>query len=488
MLIELRGEAFREAAGVDRAVVFFKAAIIELESERQKWNAEKRMWKIWQSQLQADMSLSTVADSFTRAIADIEDALSIVSQRLEPLLAIQQKSGDVRTKISNLTDRIDAMIVNVRSEALRGDTAIIFSRAYLQQLFDLIHEPSELFRRLPPPDPAFVAQNGRLFSLQAIIFFSVLILIFRYRSNLLENPACRFLGKRPLSLSVFVSIFALSAYYGSSPVSWPAPWRALMFALAGVVTARLIVTIIETVWIKQMINVLFLMMIGFEGMLTLGVPMALMRLYILFVSIAGLIYFGWRAHWAAVSGYSTMLIWTMRLLFLTSTTIAIINIIGFSYIALRAIDGAIRTIFLVLMGWFMHQLIRSIIIAAFEWLPEDRFAFLRRDADNIQKRVLFFSDILIIFIVSSYLLVVWKLYAIPADVMQDFFAFELPLGDEQVTLGLIILAALILYSSFLLSWSLQALLKENVLSRYELDRGDDIGSHGHLIRLAHRIF
>jgi small-conductance mechanosensitive channel len=171
----------------------------------------------------------------------------------------------------------------------------------------------------------------------------------------------------------------------------------------------------------------------------------------------------------------------LRFLFLVSVVIAITNLIGFSTFALQVMDGMIRTVILVLMGWFMHRLIRTLIEAMLQYFPSDRFTFLKLDVNGIKQRMLFFADAFIIFLLVSYLLVVWKLYAIPADVMQDFLVLKLPFGEQQVTIGLVILAALIVYGSFLLSWSLQAMFKENVLSRYQLDRG----ARHSIMRLMH---
>jgi hypothetical protein len=49
-----------------------------------------------------------VAAAFTRANTDINQALDIIARKLEPLLEVQQKAGDVGAKIIGLTDQIDA--------------------------------------------------------------------------------------------------------------------------------------------------------------------------------------------------------------------------------------------------------------------------------------------------------------------------------------------------------------------------------------------
>jgi small-conductance mechanosensitive channel len=72
-------------------------------------------------------------------------------------------------------------------------------------------------------------------------------------------------------------------------------------------------------------------------------------------------------------------------------------------------------------------------------------------------------------------------FAIPVEALQAFFAFGFHIGEQQITIGLIVTSALILYVAFVFSWGVQALLMENVLPRRNMDTGTQVS----IVRLVH---
>jgi small-conductance mechanosensitive channel len=476
-LAALKGELRQEADDIKRVVESLTETIQEVEFRRRNWLAEKDRWNRWQSQLGADLSLASVAAAFTRATTDIDQALDIISRKLEPLLEVQQKAGDIGAKLSSLTDQIDAMMAQQRGGTLRGGMPTMFSIAYLHQLIDLVNEPARLIKALTPPDPAFFVEKGWVLALQVVVFALMFAMVRRYRPNLLENSDRRFLVKRPISLSLFVAIFTLNFLYESPPTLW----RVLVGTVAGVVTARLVAAFVKEPWIKRAIYILILVMIGFQALLIAGVPMAVMRLFLLVWSLAGIVYFGWRARKRAVAGKPAALIWLLRLVLVMFAIITVADVIGFGNFAVQIMDGAIRTSILLLMGWAMLRLIRVALELGVESLPVDKFSFLRKNTDAILRRVIFFTNSVIVIFVAANLLVAWQLYAIPVEALQAFFSFGMTIGEQRITLGLVVAAILILYGAFALSWGLQALLMEKVLSSRQMDTGARLS----IVRLVH---
>ncbi len=476
-LAALKGEVRSETDDVERVVKSLTETIQDVESRRRTWLAAQNRWDGWRSQLGKDLALTSVADAFTRATTDINEALDILSRKLEPLLAVQQRAGDIGAKIRSLTDQIDVMMAKQRGGTLRGGMPNMISITYLQQLIELANEPSRLIKTLTPLDPAFLTAKGWVIVLQVVVFVLMFTLVRRYRSRLLDNPGRRFLGKRPVSLSLFVTIFTLSFLYGSPPTLW----RVLIQTVAGVVTARLVSAFVKESWIKRAIYILILVMIGFQALLIAGVPMALMRLFLLVCSVAGIAYFGWRGRKGAAAGNPAARVWLLRLVVVVFVIITVADVIGFGNFAVQIMDGAIRTSILLLMGWAGIRLVRAALELGAESLPTGNLLLIRQNADAILKRVIFFVNILIVLFVAANLMVAWKLYAMPVEAMQAFFTFGVTLGEQRITLGLVMTAALILYGAFALSWGLQALLMENVLSRQQMDTGARLS----IVRLAH---
>jgi potassium efflux system protein len=83
--------------------------------------------------------------------------------------------------------------------------------------------------------------------------------------------------------------------------------------------------------------------------------------------------------------------------------------------------------------------------------------------------------------VIASLLVAWKVFALPSEALQEFSGFGFTIGGHDITLGLVLIAGLILYGAFVISWGLQNLLMENVLSRGQMDTGARLS----IVRLVH---
>jgi potassium-dependent mechanosensitive channel len=476
-LAALKGEVRGEADAVDRVVAALSESIRAVEGWRRQWSAEKNRWAQWRAVLGEDLALQSVADASTRAGAAIDAALDLIALKLEPLLVVQQKAGDIAARTRGLLDRIDAMMAQQRGGSLRGGTPLMFSVGYLRQLIDLALDPAKLIKPLPPPGPVFFSRKGWVIILQAVVFAALLILLRRYRPILLEHTGRRFLGKRSVSVSLFTAVFTLSFLYGPQP----AVWRMLIQTLAGGAAARLGAAFVREAWIKRAIYILIFVMIAFQILLILGVPLALMRLFILIWTAAGMVYYGWRARQRVDSGNTHWSGWLLRLIVLVFGIIAATDIIGLGGFAVQLMDGAIRTAVLLLMGWAMIRLARVALEAGFESLPMENLAFLRKNAHVILARATLACNILIVAFVASSLLAAWKLYVVPMEALQAFFTFGITLGGQKITVGLVLVAAVILYGAFVLSWGLQSLLLENVLSRRQMDAGARIS----IARLVH---
>jgi potassium efflux system protein len=475
-LAALKGEVRSQADSLTRATDELADTIRKVEAWRRQWTAEKKQWAQWRSVLGEDLGLQSVSESFSRSTADTKEALELISRKLEPLLTVQQKAGDTGARMRGLMERIDAMMVRQRGGTLRSGTPTMFSMGYMRQLIDLALEPGKSVKALPPPDMAFFSTNGWVIALQVIVFVLLFAILRRHRASLLGHAQRRFLGKRPVSVSLFVAVFTLSFLYGPQP----AIWRMLIQTLAAAATARLVSSFVQEGWVKRAIYILVLVVVGFQSLLIIGAHLALMRLFILVWTVAGAIYYGWRIRKVAASDKPTWLVWLLRLIVLVFAIIAGADFIGLGGFSIQLMDAAIRTAVFLLMGWAMIRLARVALELASESLPTQRFAFLRRNTNAILSRTILVCNCLIVAFVAANLLVAWKLFAIPVDALHAFFAFGVTVGGQKITAGLMLMAGAILYGAFVLSWGLQNLLMENVLNR-----GMDTGARISIVRLVH---
>ena len=92
-LAAFKSDVRNQADDVKGVVNTLNEWIKALEHQRRRWRVDKDRWDQWRSTLQMDLEIPSVASTFDRANRDIETALSLLSQRLEPLLVVQLQAA-----------------------------------------------------------------------------------------------------------------------------------------------------------------------------------------------------------------------------------------------------------------------------------------------------------------------------------------------------------------------------------------------------------
>lgn len=474
------GETRIEIDTLERLSDSFTQATRELENQRKIWLTEKHRWNLWQDQMVADVAIQSVADAFARAKGSIDQALSIIARKLVPLLEIQQKISKMETEIRNLTYQIEARMDQQRGDTLRGGMPTMFSAVYWQTISSLAKQPASLIRGAPSIDPIFFRKKGWVIALQTVFFFIFLSLVRRYQQRLSEIPNCQFIAERPIALSFFLTIFTLSFLYESPPTLW----QALIQIIAGVATARLVSVLVSEFWIKQAVFILITFMIAFQFLLIAEVQLAVIRFLILIWSVAGVIYFGWQIRKVQTFRKPNLRAWLLWIIVGLFAVLTVANLSGFGIFSVQLMEGAIRSSILLMMGWAMMRVVHSGLSLGIKLLPFHQAPFIHRHTSSILRRINVFTTVIIAAILVANLLVAWKVFAIPMEALQAFFAFGIHIGEQRVTIGLITTAALILYGAIILSWGLQALLMESVLPRRNMDTGTQVS----IVRLVHYAF
>ena len=370
LLISLKSEV-REVLAVERLVETLTKRIQRVEGWRKRWITEKQRWQTWRASLDADPALKSIADALDSADKNINQALDLIGRKLEPMLLVQQQAGETKARVDGLISQIDSIMDKQRGGTLRSGTSTIFSLDYLRQLIELTHEPEKMIGTMSLPESAFFASKGWVIFLQVFVFVALFSLIRHYRPLLLGQVNRRFLGKRPFSASLFISIFTLSFFYGPQPEAW----RMLIAVLACIATGRMVTAFVQDAWVKRAITILVIVVVAFQILLFLGIPLVLMRLFLLIWTVAGIIYFAWRARQATTTDKPPWQVWGIRLIVLVFSVIAVADIIGFSGFAVQLMDSSLRTVVLLLMGLVMVRVARIALELTAEFFSPGSTAF-----------------------------------------------------------------------------------------------------------------
>ena len=110
-IIERENELFEETSRP------LNEAIRQFGTWRNDWQAEMQRWKDWQPILLDDGALAQLNSTFEKTKDTIDKALEIILLQLKSMLEVQERAGNIQTKIIVLKTEFDSLILAVRSGA-----------------------------------------------------------------------------------------------------------------------------------------------------------------------------------------------------------------------------------------------------------------------------------------------------------------------------------------------------------------------------------
>jgi small-conductance mechanosensitive channel len=454
-------------------------SIKRVEGWRAEWLGEFEKWTGWQEDILKSVKINTVASTFTRAQGIIARALKLISETLEPLLIAQEKTENLRYEIYKLTVEVDTLILTVRGDVLGKATPVMFSDHYMWNLRRSYLYELKRSLRISWPDQQFFIDEAWVIALEILLSLAIAISCKRNRRRLQETGKWNFVARRPYSAGLTVAIPILSAFHG--PI--PALWRLLLWLVAGTALSRLATGITANAWDRRMIYGLTALTIFNQLLLAVGLPVPFVRLYVLVVAVGGLLFFGWRLVRNILDKSGAVRSWLIRLAALVFLVVLIAEIIGQTVFAWSLLDASTRTILFLLMGWILIKLIRGGLELVARSPLIKKIPLLAKNVTAILRHTMTLITLVIWGFIIANILVDWRVYNIPSDAIQGVLSLGFVLGEQQVTLGLILSALAVLYGAFIVSWTIQGILMEDVFARRGLDRGARI-SIGRLIHYA----
>ncbi|MCP4342787.1 MAG: hypothetical protein GY799_28875 [Desulfobulbaceae bacterium] len=110
-----------------------KEEISRVDSWKTQWLAEKSSWGAWQSSLLKDHPPEQLKLAFKKAHNTINTGLDLVLHRLDNLLVLQAKGGDIAGRLDAFDADLYSVILGAREEYLFGKAPALISIGYLSQ-------------------------------------------------------------------------------------------------------------------------------------------------------------------------------------------------------------------------------------------------------------------------------------------------------------------------------------------------------------------
>lgn len=163
----------------------------------------------------------------------------------------------------------------------------------------------------------------------------------------------------------------------------------------------------------------------------------------------------------------------LRLAALFLTVIVVVQLWGKAPVALflfiSFIDSMVTVLVFMLFLYMTHGGLEWLFGNAFSRKTAQRHAY---DADAVIKRVSHFIDVAVCgLVLMPGILMIWDVYDSLGAATKGLLSLGFNLGDQRISVGLVIVAAGILYGSFFISWVLRKLLMDEVLIKRRVEKG-----------------
>lgn len=477
-LVELKKALRIKMGSVDKMIEPVTDAIHKIESWQSEWADASRRWGKWQTFYQKEMSLNTVQTTFQRSHETFLKANSIILEQLEPLLSAEDRLEEIRAQAGLLKADVNSMILALRGDAGQSATPSMFSAPYYLR-FDkgLLDDLQRNLRILSWPEREYFVQEGWVIALQLLVILAIGIGIKRHRPKFEQNSRSKFLAKRPWAAGIFVAIALLHTLHGQLPQIW----GLFLWALIAFAVVRLLEGYIKEARRRRLFYALSGLLVFSQIIFLLNLPMPILRLYILGVSLTGcLISFRYALKSARMAD-RPFYTWLFRLSGLTMLVILAAEIAGYSLFAQEILDGSLKTIFFILIFWLLRQILRIALELGFYSPPIQKIPLFQRNADVLISRLSFIFNLILGVIIFASILVIWRIYDIPAEAINGLLSYGLTVGSRKFTIGLILTALAVLYGAYLFSWAIQQIFMEDVLKGKRVEKGTRIS----IARLLH---
>jgi potassium efflux system protein len=460
-----------------------KEAIRQFGAWRNDWQAEKQHWERWQSALLEDGDLAQLNSTFAKAKDTIDKALEIVNSQLDSVLRVQSRAGAIQAKILVLSAELDALISAARSGIRVNISPPMFSSQYFSQY------SSELWYALlkgvvetPWISTRILDRQGWIVFMQ--VFFSVFVILSIYRNRQLisNSQRWRFLAARPFAAGIFFGTIVFMSFYEYRGLQ--DTWGLYLSIVGGISFARLNSALNPASWKRQFVYGVIIVYIVTRLLQVVMLPLPLMRLFTILAALAGLL-FCWRLAVATIRQKDSGIYrWTLRLGACFLAFVILAEIWGKQGLAEFLFISLLRSTTPVLAFMLFMYIIRGFIEWIFRSSSFQQMTLFYGDTDVIVRRVTLFINAAICgLILLPGMLFSWGVYDDLSAAIKGLLSLGFNVGSQRISLGLVIIAAGILYGSFFASWIIQKLLTDQVLARRRVEVGVQVA----IAKLVHYV-
>jgi potassium-dependent mechanosensitive channel len=464
-LSDVRVLILNERKGFETLAVPVSSRLNELKSIQDQLEKQQIFWHDWKNFLQS-AKVEVPSETFDQAQETIKGVLNNAFAATARLVSLQERVSRLIQESLKLGRPIEDGLGKQRSETLKKVEPSFFSRDFLAQ-FDMSSWPKileNLGGKLTEEDLMDLRLWWRVIGILLIAG-----LVVRLRKSGRAEEKWSFFLNHPFSMGIFVSE-VLAGIFLQEPTGI---WRYAAWSLVSLSASILMSDSLETRQGRFAVFFLTALVILSGVVKSIGFPTAVFRLYMVFMTLAGTVSFSiWARQVMSIDHRSRRILiaglWAGAFLMAFATAA---QAEGFVNLSDRLISSTIGTVFIIL---------GSILLANISFLGVELFLaqpvvakqkFVSRFGDELAARIKTVLRVAISYFAFATLLRVVGVFTSKEQVLRSFFEFHVTFGGADLSIGLMLLAILVLYFASSLSWFLRAILETEVFPRKEVDRG-----------------
>jgi small-conductance mechanosensitive channel len=475
---EFKARVAAKAKLIEERIELLSQEIDTLELWRKEWTDEKKRLTELRDSITQDVPRRTVEPTLARAQKSIDTALELISNRLKLVLTVQEEAADMQAEVDDLETAVSAMVAATRIDLFKKSAPSVFSaELYAQFGQETWQGLQKGINAVRWPNKQFVELHGWKILVQALIILVISISIVRHRNALESNEQWRFLARRSLSTGWLMSILIIHPFY-EALVGW---WAVVFWGLGAIATARIFGGMTSEASRRRIVSALAGLWILFSVFRLINLPLPLFRLFVMTIGATGFF----------VCLQLTLASLRRRDTFLRTSTLSVASLVslvvltselgGYSSLASHVLKSFIETILFTLLGWIFMFFVRGVLQLAVHTSAVQKVPRLRSNEAVVVNRLTLLAGVLVLCLMMAGFSVIWKVYVSPLEALQGLLSLGFSIGSLRITFGTIIIAATILYGSFLVSWVVQGVLLEQVFPKRRVQRGVQLA----LSRLVH---
>lgn len=442
----------------------------KVETIQKRLEEESSFWSSWTARIK-EQKLKVPARTVRQVESDLKAVGAALKKTVAAIILQQEKVGSNQQQIAAELERLESALAQLRKETFRKNAFSFFSPHFYEQLTsELLAQAGGGLITALKFDPGYLIRTAWILGLMLLSLVVITSLILRYRENLEHTEDWQFVLSHPLATALFAVIIAFTPLFTAPP-------ELLRFVLlccgvgAVITLAAPLTENRRQARILVLAAILLLLTTGFR---LIALPQPIYRLYLALLSIGLVPILIWQIRASLQRRgpkqglFFRLVLRIASVVLLVSLTAQLSGYMNFSFWLLQA---TFETGMVIL---FAHMVMRLGNGGVQFLLGHKRWAghkFFKRYSDEFATRFERLLRIMVMVYGVLYLLPEWRLFASVSDAWTFFATYDFTLGDQSISLAMVLLALASFYLSMQVSWLLQAMSETQVFYRKAVDRG-----------------